>query len=228
MLDSLAGQPRTFSMETRGYPALEMTCSDFMYLRQDEKQLLDSIALPQSADVLDFGCGIGRHLSHIRLKSAAVHCIGIDICDLMLDHCRQTFAAPATFANSLAELPGLQCDLIMLMGNGLGVLGDEPHAMASLDQLVRALRPGGRMVIEAGNPFGQGYSSRAFTIDYQEHHEGPFVWGYADRAWLADTMTRLGCAVTLSKSHAPGGVCFFAVAEKTQADPTINQLKEGA
>ncbi|MFZ4479736.1 MAG: class I SAM-dependent methyltransferase [Rhodoferax sp.] len=215
MLASVAGHPQRFSMKMGHDPAMAMSCREFMHLRPDEEQLLESISLPHSANVLDYGCGIGRHFSYVRQANATARLVGIEICDLMLDHCRRIFTAPATFVSSFAEVSVDQFDLIMLMGNGLGVLGGEQQATAGLELLISSLRPGGRIVIETGNPFGAGYLSRNFTIDYHGQTDGPFTWGYSDRTWISETLARLGCTVAISESCAPGGSFFFVVAQKS-------------
>ena len=214
MLATINGQPQRFRMTMQNGPSITLNCQDFLATRDEENRLLDGIDLPENGDVLDWGCGVGRHLSYVRQTHPSVHCCGIDVCDLMLDHCRRSIVAPATFAHTLEELPHREFDLILLMGNGLGVLGDEQGAVERLQQLVRSLRLGGRIVIETGNPFGRGYSAPAFTIEYGGHHDGPFTWGCSDRDWLSQTLEQLGCAVALSQSQAPGGMFFFAVAER--------------
>ncbi len=214
MIASVAGQPQIFGFAVGTDRPQASPCSVFLQLRVDEERLLDSISLPDNGKVLDYGCGVGRHLSHIRAKNAAVQCFGIDTCDLLLNHCRHVLA-PATFVKALNELEGEQFDLIMLMGNGLGVLGDEIQAVSGLEQLVSILRPHGRLLIESGNPFGAGYATKICHIQYQQHRDGPFNWGFADRAWVKDTMRQIGSTVEFRKSDGLGGMFFFAVAEKS-------------
>ena len=214
MVATVNGQPQRFRMTMQGGPSIEMSCRDFLQTREEENRLLDGIALPANGVVLDWGCGVGRHLLRLRQRHPSVHCCGIDVCDLMLDHCRQTIAAPATFARGLDELTHREFDLVLLVGNGLGVLGSERDAVAGLRRLVGSLRPDGRIVIETGNPFGRGYTALRFTIDYEGYHDGPFTWGYSDRVWLLQTLENLGCTVSFKTSHAPGGVFFFAIAQR--------------
>ena len=217
MLDSVNGQPQWFRMTLGNGPGRDMNCGDFMTARPDEIALPDEIPLPKDGAVLDYGCGIGRHLAHIRKRHPKVHCFGIYICDLLLDYCRQNISGPRPFAQADAKLAGRQFDLIMLMGNGLGVLGDEQGATNGLRHLVHSLRPGGRIVLETGLPpmFRNGYGSDHFTIDYKEHRDAPFPWGFADRAWITQALEQLGCHVAIREScgPGPGDMFFFAVAE---------------
>ncbi|MBM3758532.1 MAG: class I SAM-dependent methyltransferase [Acidobacteria bacterium] len=213
MLATINGQPQRFRMTMQNGDAIDMDCREFLTTRPEENQLLDGIALPETGAALDIGCGVGRHLARIRQMRPTVHCWGVEICDLMLRHCRETIAAPATFVRTLADLPPDRTfDLIMLMGNGLGVLGSEEEAVAHIRRLVASLNPAGRIVIEAGNLFGrQGYSSFDFTIDYGGQRDGPFPWGFADSDWVTRTLQNLGCNVQIQPSRAPGGMWFFAV-----------------
>ncbi len=220
MLATINGPPQQFIMTMQGGFSIKMRCTDFLHTRQDENQLLDRIELPRDGMVLDYGCGVGRHLRHLRQRNPSVHCCGIDICDLMLDYCRRTIGAPATFVQTLEELGHRQFDLILLLGNGLGVLGREEDARAGLRRLVGSLvgsptRPGW-IVIETGNPFGSGYFASNFTIDYGQYHDGPFPWGYADRDWISRSLQDLGLGVQIHPSQAPGGVFFFAVGQKDE------------
>jgi SAM-dependent methyltransferase len=221
MLATISGQPQQFRMTMQNGHAIgrDMDCSAFLTTRPEENQLLDGIRLPDTGAALDMGCGIGRHLARIRQMRPKIHCWGVDICDLMLNHCRETIAAPATFVRTLADLPPDRTfDLIMLMGNGLGVLGSEEEAVAHIRTLVASLNLSGRIVIETGNPFGQGYSSFDFTIDYRGQTDGPFRWGYADSGWVTRMLQNLGCEVQSQPSRVPGGGFFFAIGIKNNGE----------
>jgi hypothetical protein len=126
MLDSLAGREQSFMLSFNGRAAMAQPCGAFLALRPDEVGLLDAITLPEGARVLDYGCGAGRHLQHLRADRADIHYVGIEVCDGLRAHCAAAVPAPATF---VADWPQARqqrpFDLILLMGNGLGVLGNE-------------------------------------------------------------------------------------------------------
>ena len=182
-----------------------------MTFRSEEIDLLESCKLPKEANVLDYGCGVGRYLKHIRKIYPQAHCVGIEICDQLREHCNHTISAPSTFVQTLEELPDIKYDLIMLMGNGLGVLGDENNAKSMLKILVNSLNPQGCIIIETGNPFSANYSSPQFTIEYQGRTDNSFTWGYSDRNWITTQLETNGCSVEIKRSQAPGGIFFIAI-----------------
>jgi SAM-dependent methyltransferase len=215
MIDSIrGGSPRNFTMSPVGQGGMNMPCSAFLTTRSDENLLLASLDLPENGSVLDYGCGAGRHLSKLREGRSRLQLYGVEICDLLRNHCQQMFGLASTFVESLGDLPAKEFDLIMLMGNGLGVLGSEQNAIAQLEVLVGILGSGGRILIEAGNPFSTGYSARDFIISYDGAQDDPFTWGYADQQWVRKTLEQLGCTATIQPSQAPLPGSFFAIGTK--------------
>lgn len=213
MLNALNHHNETFQLSFNGGPPMTQRCNAFLTLRQEEVDLFNGISLPVGARVLDYGCGAGRHLVHLRAGRADIHCVGIEVCDGLRTHCADALSEPATFFVNWHQARDVgPFDLILLMGNGLGVLGDEQAARTQLRELVHSMAPGGRMLIETGNWNGRGYRTDTLEIRYQGHVDGPFPWGGADRTWVTDELHALGVEVTLSHSRAPGGFLFFAIA----------------
>jgi hypothetical protein len=213
MMDSInGGVAKRFNMTMQGH-SQSCACSDFLQLRPEEQRFLDAIELPENGNVLDYGCGIGRHLSCIRANNPAVHCYGIDICDLLREHCQRTIVAPTTLVSSLAELDGVKFDLIMLMGNGLGVLGKEVEARTKLQSLIAALNTSGKILIETVGPLN-GYALTTLTIQYENYVDGPFVWGGASQSWVKRVLSDAGCDVSFERSTAPHPGCFIAIGKK--------------
>lgn len=215
MIDSIhSPPPRTFRMRQVGGPTIPMSCADFLRLREDECQILGRVVLDGESRVLDYGCGAGRYLAHIRDHFPTVECCGIEICDLMIDYCRTTIAPPARFVSCWDEVASLSFNLIFLVGNGLGVLGSEDNARTMLGEMTRCLRKGGQIIIETGNPFGRGFCSHEFVIEYGNLSDGPFTWGFADQEWVQQVSHNLGLVADFFPSCAPGGLFFFAVLQK--------------
>ena len=213
MLNALNHPNETFQLSLNDGPLMPQRCNAFLTLRQEEVDLFNGISLPERARVLDYGCGTGRHLVHLRTGRADIHCVGIEVCDGLRTHCAGAVSEPAKFFAHWHQAKEMgPFELILLMGNGLGVLGKEQEARTQLRELVRSMAPGGRIVIETGNWNGRGYRTDTLEIRYQGHVDGPFPWGGADRTWVTDELQALGADVTLSRSWAPGGFLFFAIA----------------
>ena len=217
MIDSINGTPQVYDMTINGTLIPPQSCQDFLCVRRDERGLIDSIKLPPDGAVMDYGCGAGRFLRLLRDKYPLLHCYGIDNCDELRHYCSKVVSPPATFFHSLEELPPRKYDLIMLMGNGLGILKEELDAVSGLERLVGLLAPDGRVVIETNDMHGQGYSAPIMTISYKGLNDGPFRWGCADRSWITRQMERLGCKVNITPSEAPGGNFFFATGILTRS-----------
>ena len=215
MLATINGEPQSFRMSMNGGASIQMNCQDFLEVRAEERQLLESIGVPDKGTVLDWGCGAGRHLLELRNRYPEVTCCGIEICDLLRAYCMRTIGRPFEFVATFDEVQNREFDLIMLMGNGLGVLGSEADARSTLNLLVQRLRSGGHIIVESGNPFGQGYFDAQFEIDWNGQRDGPFTWGYSDCSWIKKVMDDSGCAtVSIHSSEAPGGMFFFAIGRK--------------
>lgn len=111
------------------------------------RRLLD---LPPGARVLDLPCGDGRLT--VRLAAAGFEALGIDIATEELERARHAAAeagVAATFAEGdLREPPDVGLvDAVVSWGNSFGYLMPADSAR-SLAAMRRALRPGGRLVLE--------------------------------------------------------------------------------
>jgi len=211
LLATAQGRPQTVTLSWGGEAPVRHPCGDYLTLREEEALMLDGIALPPEAAVLDLGCGLGRHLQHLRRRHPGARLFGVERCDGLRAHCEQTLPGPAHFFASEDALPrGQRYDLILLLGNGLGLFGAEADAHAGLARLLDALAPGGCVLLETGQQPGCGYRASAVEITWRGHRDGPFTWGGGTRAWVRDTLQALGACCELQPSWAPGGLFFLA------------------
>lgn len=135
--------------------------------------------------------------------------------DDLRHYCSERFQS-ARFWQCFADVPiDLRFDLVLLMGNGLGIFGDEQSTLTGLRQIHGLLNPGGVLVMETGNPFARGdFLVSRFTISYRNQIDGPFPWGYASRWWLERNLAVTGYQLDqVVRSSAPGGF-FIACALK--------------
>ena len=214
MMDALNGGDPNVIMELPGGRRFPLNCTPFLRTRHDENELVASLDLAEDAVVLDLGCGIGRHLSALRGVKPDCHCHGIDICDLMLEHCQENIGDPARFGHPASGIEPDELDLVMLMGGGLGVMGSEESAVKKLAELSARISSGGKMLIESGNDGAYGYSVEEFSIRYMELVDGPIQWGRASRNWVADVLGENGFQVEFRNSGAPEPGMFYALATK--------------
>ena len=123
--------------------------------------LLEELDLPPGSAILDVGCGTGRH--SIALARRGFSVTGLDLSEWMLDRAREkaaTAGASPTFLQGDAarfESPPVFDAAIGLCEGAMGLLDpqDDPIArdLAVLQNIYRALKPGGRLVVNALNAF---------------------------------------------------------------------------
>jgi SAM-dependent methyltransferase len=182
-----------FRLEMMNGPGLDCSCQDFLQLRPEEETLLTGLLRDRPAPtVLDVGCGVGRHLDFVRRQQPAAQLVGVEKANDLRQYCAARFPS-AMFRESFADVPDdLRFDLVLLMGNGLGIFGDEQSTLTGLRRIHQLLNPGGVLVVESGNPFGNNFFVSHFTIRYRNLSDGPFPWRYASRSWLEQNLAASG------------------------------------
>jgi hypothetical protein len=104
-------------------------------------------------------------------------------------------------------------DLALLMGNGLGVFGDETATRHQLQRLLGLLAEGGCVLIETGNFSTGSFRTVLHEIEYGGIVDGPFSWGYATREWLQGELVAAGFDI-VSLTHSYGAGPFFILHAK--------------
>jgi ubiquinone/menaquinone biosynthesis C-methylase UbiE len=118
-----------------------------------QAQALAAAALagcPPGGDLLDVGCGFGRHA--IPLAAAGHHVVGVDRSEPLLAEAQRRAGDaqwPRFVRADYRELPfgDESFDAAINLFTSLGYLGDEEDT-AVLAEIARVLRPGGRLVLE--------------------------------------------------------------------------------
>ena len=122
--------------------------------------LVENLQLTPELQILDMGCGTGRHT--LELGRRGYHVTGVDLSDGMLDQARQTAASEGittvTFqqADATQYAANAKFDRIYCVCEGsLGLIGTgenpQEHDMTVLKNLYNALKPGGKMLITVLN-----------------------------------------------------------------------------
>lgn len=226
MLDQLREPEREvhFWMRRTGWLSwmkFPFRCRDFIDLRAEEQDLLRTILAPRERPrVLDVGCGIGRHFAFIRQHHPAAELTGAEINSLLRDHCRCTFPG-GRFVPTLDDVPaGEKFDLILMMGNGLGVFGDQQATRQALERLFGLLSDGGLLLAEAGNRYSRRFKEVRLVIEYENDSDGPFSWGYASQQWLQPTLEAIGYRIRSVTPSTAGAEFFLCLAERPRLAAT--------
>jgi SAM-dependent methyltransferase len=138
-------------------------------------------------EVLDAGCGTGRHLLPLVRKGFSV--TGLDHSPGMLAQCRRKLQAAGLSAElTEARLEDLDCrcrfDAAICMNSVICYLLETERILDALRRLHRALRPGGLLLIDNWNFFAQWDRFGYPMSDVREN--GGLRVEYEDRQWLDD------------------------------------------
>jgi SAM-dependent methyltransferase len=114
-----------------------------------------ALALAPGSEVLDLGCGQGRHAVALALRGHAV--TGLDLSSVLLERARALAASRKVplrlVERDMRELAGLgPFDACISMHTAFGYFTDEEDA-AVLCGIAAVLRPGGRLLLDLDNPF---------------------------------------------------------------------------
>lgn len=119
--------------------------------RQEIDFLLELLALPQGARVLDVGCGPGRHA--VPLAAAGLAITGVDVSQRFLDIAAQSArdaGVPAAFFMVDARQMPFDDEfdaVISICQGGFGLMGEDDSLV--LKRMAEAAKPGGRVVLTA-------------------------------------------------------------------------------
>lgn len=108
-----------------------------------------------SDEIVDFGCGTGRHV--LELRKRGILAIGIDHVDELLERARK--AAMSAHLPLASFLPGdcrdvslqRQFDAAICLYDVVGSYADEKHNLAILENLFRHVKPGGKLLLSVMN-----------------------------------------------------------------------------
>jgi SAM-dependent methyltransferase len=116
-------------------------------MADDDFRVVDRL-LGDARRVLDVPCGDGRMTR--RLAASGRAATGVDIAEAEIERARAAGGGARYLVGDLAALPDVgEVDAVLSWGNSFGYL--TPAATArSLRGMHRALRPGGRLVLESG------------------------------------------------------------------------------
>lgn len=216
MLDQVARPERDvrFVFSVVGGRTISCSCRDFTVLRPEEERLIRAcLRGAPKPRVLDVGCGIGRHSAFVRSLSPGAFITLVESDPQLLAHSCAAIPGSTGYAR-LSEVPGDACfDLVLLLGNGLGVFGTEHDTIVGLKRVYSMLAEGGHAVIESGNFNPAEFSAVPHRLRY-EGVADHFTWGYATHNWVRRQLESIGFrALEFTESSQPGPF-FIVTAER--------------
>ncbi|MBR1476240.1 MAG: class I SAM-dependent methyltransferase [Muribaculaceae bacterium] len=152
---------------------------------------------------LDVGAGAGCH--SLPLQARGIDVTAIDISPLAVETMRQRGVRRAT-EQDFYDTRGKYDTILMLM-NGIGIVGTLAEMPRFFSQLARILAPGGQVLCDSSDicyvfenedgiielPPGEGYYGELeYRMQYRDTIGEPFAWLYIDPDTLAEQALRHG------------------------------------
>ena len=115
--------------------------------------LLRSLRLPPGARILDVPCGYGRHASELARRGFRV--VGVDLSRSMIDEAHRRFAERPRLSFRRRDMRRIafraEFDAVVNLYTSFGYFTPAQNE-AALRRMARALRPGGRLLIDHRDP----------------------------------------------------------------------------
>lgn len=137
----------------RSYVAALREEKPFRQTRLEVDFVLRSLAPPEGARILDVPCGYGRHAA--LLARRGFHVVGVDLSRAMLAEARRRFTERPRLRFRHGDLRRItyreEFDAVINLYTSFGYFTPAQNA-AALRRMARALRPGGRLLVDHRDP----------------------------------------------------------------------------
>jgi hypothetical protein len=217
MFDQLRHPDRdvTFHMRLVDGPGVDCSCRDLLHLRPEEQALIRGcLGQRQEPRVLDMACGMGRHSAFAHSLSPHARITLVESHQQLRDYCLSIIPGAVGYERFEDVPVQSRFDIALLMGNGLGVFGDEATTRHQLHRLSSLLAEGGCVLIESGNFAPGSFHTARHEIEYGGSVDGPFTWGYATSEWLQRELATAGFEIVSLTPSSVGGPFFICQAKK--------------
>lgn len=143
--------------------------------------------------VLDIGCGAGSHSLYLQENGFQV--TALDSSKGAVETCKSR-GVRTTVNSSIMEFKGQKFDTLLLLMNGIGIVGELFLLKAFLAHMKTLLKPNGQIILDSSDILymydkdGDGgflipdsnayYGEVKFTMQYKGETSNPFSWLYLD------------------------------------------------
>ncbi len=166
--------------------------------------------------ILDIGCGAGSHSLYLQHRGFEV--TALDSSKGAIETCRLRGVKNRVHTNIL-DFKDCKYNTLLLLMNGIGIVGQLENLAHFLVHLKSLLRPGGQILLDSSDIIymfdedddggrwvpdsGSYYGEVAFTMQYKNLISEPFVWLYLDYRTLkmAATLNDLNCEIVKKGEH---------------------------
>lgn len=185
-----------------GHPDAEMWPSYF-FRNYQQMAGLDRMALRLSRGcVLDVGAGAGSHSLILQRR-------GLDVTALDISpgasQVMQLRGIQRVINEDIFDINGIPFDTILLMMNGLGMMGSEKDTLRLFRHLKKLLGRGGQILgdstdilyarmdtLASFHPADKYYGEVEFVLEYRDFKSPAFRWLYLDPALLSELADKAG------------------------------------
>ncbi len=158
--------------------------------------LLDSMDIPPSCEVLDLGCGDGRH--SLELARRGYRVTGLDLSEELLERARRRTVEEGLDINfiqgDMRDPPGVSAfDLVVNFFTSFGYFQEDRENARVLEAIARSLRPCGRFLMD--------YLNREYVISTIVPADSRTVEGMEveQRRWISGDPSESGGHVRINK-----------------------------
>ncbi len=189
----------------------------YLFRSFEEMPHLEQMAMELcKGSVLDIGCGAGSHALHLQEQGFDVTALdtskgAISVCTMR--------GVKKTVHSSVLEYSGMKFDTLLLLMNGIGIVGKLKYLHTYLSQFKRLLNGKGQILLDSSDiiymfdkdddggywiPDGTNYYGEVeFTMQYKGVKSNPFDWLYLDYNTLENAAFANGfdCQVVSHGKH---------------------------
>ena len=207
------GNPPQFTTVIRGRPYKE-DGTVYTDIRTEEENIIWSCIREEAKmKVLDHGCGMGRHCDFIRNRRSDAELWGTEADQYLLSLCQDKHQVPQ-FRQSLDEVSQHGYNLILLLGNNVGIFGSKAATIAGMKRLYNMLWTDGVLIGEFHPLPDKEYSCEQLEVRYGQRTSS-FQWGFMQWNWLRQRLVDIGFRVDNPISSLSGQASIFTAVKSS-------------